>query len=154
MPAASPIAYVASAEGGTTRRRRDLRIAAVLGEYGYSADVGCAETELLGLGPEMLERVSAASLVVCDLVRPDRDVPVEVAIAATRGTAVLALVPAAAVLDGCAAQLLADCGATILRYDRAEPHQVLLAHLAAREGGDPVDQRGAGSGCHASWGAK
>ena len=128
MPHGSPLAYVASHGGGNSRRRRDWRIAAVLGEFGYRAHVGAAETEL-DIGPEMLARVSEAALVVCDLVCPDRDVPVEVAIAATRGIPVLALVPAAATLDGYTAQLLEECGATILRYDRAEPHQVLLARL-------------------------
>jgi len=128
-----PLAYVASHRGGgNTRRRRDWRIAAVLGEFGYRAQVGCGD-EALGIGPEMLARVSKAALVVCDLVRPDRDVPVEVAIAATRGIPVIALVPAAAPLDGCTAQLLEECGAEILRYDRAEPHQVLLAALGERE---------------------
>lgn len=132
MPLESPLAYVASHGGGNTRRRRDWRIAAVLGEFGYRAHVGGAEA---GLGPDMLAQVSEAALVVCDLVRPDRDIPVEVAIAATRGVPVLALVPAAATLDGCAAELLEECGATIVRYDRAEPHQVLLARLGEVQAG-------------------
>jgi hypothetical protein len=132
MTLAPPIAYVASHGGGNGRRRRDWRLAAVLGEFGYRARVGHAE-DALGIGPEMLARVSEAALVVCDLVRPDQDIPVEVAIAATRGIPVIALVPALATLDGCAEQLLDECDATILRYDRAEPHQVLLARLAARE---------------------
>jgi len=128
----SPLAYVASHGGGTTRRRRDMRIAAVLAEFGYRTHVAL-DDPVVGIGADMLERVSEASLVVCDVVRPDRDVPVEVAIAATRGVAVLALVPAEALLDGCAGQLLLECGATIVRYDRAEPHQVLHARLAGRE---------------------
>ena len=130
MPLESPLAYVASHGGGNTRRRRDWRIAAVLGEFGYRAHVGGADA---ALGPDMLAEVSEAALVVCDLVRPDRDVPVEVAIAATRGVPVLALVPADAPLDGCTAQLLDECGATILRYDRVEPHQALLARLGERQ---------------------
>jgi len=133
MSLESPLAYVAShGGGGNTRRRRDWRIAAVLGEFGYDAEVSCAE-EPIGIGPELLVRVSEAALVVCDLVRPDRDVPVEVAIAATRGIPVIALVPAAAELEGFTAQLLEECGATILRYDRVEPHHALLAALGERE---------------------
>ena len=128
----SPIALVTSHGGGNTRRRRDWRIAAVLGEFGYRAQVGSGD-ETIGIGPETLARVSEAALVVCDLVRPDRDVPVEVAIAATRGIPVIALVPAAAPLGGCTAQLLDECGATILRYDRVEPHHALLAGLGERE---------------------
>lgn len=134
MALAPPLAYVASHGGSATRRRRDMRIAAVLAEFGYRTHVA-ADGSAPGLGPEMLAQVSAASVVVCDLVCPDRDVPVEVAIAATRGVDVLALVPAAAELEGCAAQLLLECGATIVRYDRAEPHQVLHARLAEREVG-------------------
>ena len=132
MSLESPFALVTSYGGGNTRRRRDWRIAAVLGEFGYRAQVTGSE-DALGIGPEMLTRVSEAALVVCDLVRPDRDVPVEVAIAATRGVPVVALVPAAAPLDGCTAELLDGCGATILRYDRVEPHHALLAALGERE---------------------
>jgi hypothetical protein len=127
-----PLAYVASVAGGSTRRRRDMRIAAVLAEFGYRTRTSPAGPELT-IGPDMLDGVSEADLVVCDLVRPDRDIPVEVAIAATRGIPVIALVPAAAVLGGCTAQLLDECGATILPYERAEPHQMLHARLAARE---------------------
>jgi len=127
-----PLAYVASHGRGSTRRRRDMRIAAVLSEFGYRTHVpgGVAE---IAIGPEMLADVAAADLVVCDLVRPDRDIPVEVAIAATRGIPVIALVPAEAVLAGCTAQLLDECGATILPYERAEPHQMLHARLAVKE---------------------
>lgn len=131
MSLASPLAYVASHGGGDTRRRRDARIAAVLAEFGYRTHVASGDS----LGPDMLDRVSRATLVVCDVVRPDRDIPVEVALAATRRVGVLALIPAAARLEGTAAQLLAECGAEIVRYERAEPHQVLHARLAEREMG-------------------
>ena len=124
-----PLAYVASHGDGSTRRRRDARIAAVLAEFGYRTYVPPAGDEL-GIHADRLARVAEADLVVCDVVRPDRDVPVEVAIAATRRIPVVALVPADAPLDGCAAQLILDCGATIIRYARAEPHQVLHAQLA------------------------
>ncbi|HEV2061449.1 MAG TPA: hypothetical protein VGR12_01245 [Solirubrobacteraceae bacterium] len=134
MPLESPLAYVASCGGGASRRRRDARIAAVLAEFGYRTELAITDPAA-ALGPETLERVSAATLVVCDLVRPDEDIPVEVAIAATRRVAVLALIPADAPLGGITAQLLRECGADILRYDRAEPHQVLHARLAERESG-------------------
>ena len=132
MTLGSPLAYVASCGGNATRRRRDVRIAAVLAEFGYRTHAPAAES-VPGLGPEMLDLVDEAKLVVCDLVRPDEDLPVEVAIAATRGTPVLALVPADAVVAGLTAQLLDESGAQIIRYARAEPHQVLHARLAERE---------------------
>ena len=125
------LAYVASHGHGATRRRRDARIAAVLAEFGFRTFVG-PPAEELGIDPERLERIAEAQLVVCDVVRPDLDLPVEVALAATRGIPVLALVPAEAPIEGSAAQLLDECGATVLRYDRAEPHHVLYARLAAR----------------------
>jgi hypothetical protein len=127
-----PLAYVASVGGGSTRRRRDARIAAVLAEFGYRTRMSPG-SPALSIGPEMLESVSEASLVVCDLVCPDRDIPVEVALAATRAIPVIALVPARAVLEGAAARLLDECGATVLPYDRVEPHQMLHVRLAARE---------------------
>jgi hypothetical protein len=127
-----PLAYVASAGGGSTRRRRDARIAAVLAEFGYRTYVPAAGDEP-GLHADRLARVAEAAVVVCDLISPERDIPVEVAIAATRRTPVLALVPADARLDGWAAELLGECGATVLRYGRAEPHQVLHAALGERE---------------------
>lgn len=126
------LAYVASAGGGSTRRRRDARIAAVLAEFGYRTYLPPADEDS-GLQADRLARVAEAALVVCDLIRPDRDVPVEVAIATTRRTPVLALVPADAKIEGWAAELLAESGASVLRYARAEPHHVLHAALAERE---------------------
>jgi hypothetical protein len=128
----SPVAYVASIGEGSTRRRRDARVAAVLSEFGYSA-VLAEPGEEVGLHPDRIDGVSGANVVVCDLVRPERDLPVEVALAATRGVPVIALVPAGVPVIGAAAAVLADCGATILRYDRAEPHQILHAALAEQE---------------------
>lgn len=130
----SPVAYVASLGEGSTRRRRDARLAAVLSEFGYTAIVA-APGEELGLHPDRVDGVSSAAVVVCDLVRPDRDIPVEVALAATRGVPVVALVPEGVPLEGPAGLLLADCDATIVRYDRAEPHQVLHAALGRAEQG-------------------
>lgn len=119
-------AYVASNGGSPTRRRRDGRIAAVLGEFGFTT---CVSPD----GDERFGRVVDADVVVCDLVRPDRDIPVEVAVAATRGIRVLALVPADAPLEGCAAELLEDCRATVIRYAGVEPHQALDARLGQLE---------------------
>lgn len=124
----SLVAYVASLGKGSTRRRRDARLAAVLAEFGYSAIVATPGEEL-GLHPDRVDGVSSASVVVCDLVRPERDIPVEVALAATRGVPVVALVPAGVPIEGTAAAVLAECDATVLRYDRAEPHQILHAAL-------------------------
>jgi hypothetical protein len=124
------IAYVASLGEGSTRRLRDARIAAVLSEFGYRAVVATPGEEV-GLHPDRLD-VTSASVVVCDLVRPDHDIPVEVAIAATRGIPVIALVPSGVPLDGHAALVLDDADATILRYDRVEPHHVLHARLGER----------------------
>ncbi|HEX8122787.1 MAG TPA: hypothetical protein VF549_16155 [Solirubrobacteraceae bacterium] len=128
----APLAYVASLGEGSTRRRRDARLAAVLAEFGYRSVVG-EPGEEVGIHPDRLDGVTGASVVVCDLVRPDRDVPVEVAIAATRDIPVVALVPAGVPIEGLAAQMLADARATIVRYDRAEPHHVLHARLAELE---------------------
>ena len=143
-----PLAYVASVQGGSTRRRRDTRIAAVLSEFGYRTRLGSGPE--LAIGPELLESVAEADLVVCDLIRPDRDIPVEVAIAATRDIPVIALVPAAAVIEGCTAQLLEECGATVLPYDRAEPHQMLHVRLAARDMAAPAVSAGSSWCCASS----
>ena len=127
----APLAYVASLGEGTTRRRRDQRIAAVLSEFGYRTLVS-EPGEEVGIHPDRLDGVAEASVVVCDLVRPDRDIPLEVAIAATRGVPVVVLAPEGVPIEGCAARLLADCDATVIRYDRAEPHMVLHARLGER----------------------
>ena len=132
IAATTPLAYVASLGEGSSRRRRDARLAAVLAEFGYNAIVS-EPGEELGIHPDRIDGVTGASIVVCDLVRPDRDIPVEVAIAATRGVPVLALVPEGVPIVGSAAAVLDDAGATILRYDRAEPHHILHARLAQTE---------------------
>ena len=132
IAATAPLAYVASLGEGSTRRRRDARLAAVLAEFGYRAIVS-EPGEEVGLHPDRIDGVTDASVVVCDLVRPERDIPVEVALAATRGVPVLALVPEGVPVIGAAAAVLNDAGATILRYDRAEPHQILHARLAEHE---------------------
>ena len=124
----TPLACVASTGSGSARRRKDERLAAVLSEFGWSAHIAATD-EHTALGEDRLSALAAADLLVCDLVRPDRDVPVELAVAATRGIQVLALVPAAARLDGLAQELLDDCRATVLRYARVEPHRVLHAGL-------------------------
>jgi predicted nuclease with RNAse H fold len=46
---------------------------------------------------------------------------------------VLALVPVDAPLEGCAADLLGDCDATVIRYGRLEPHMALDARLGELE---------------------
>jgi hypothetical protein len=71
-----------------------------------------------------------AALVVCDLVNPRVDLPVQVALAATRGIDVIVLAPEGVAIDGLAADLLARCrSATVLRYDGVEPHRVLHARM-------------------------
>lgn len=125
------LAYVAApTDHSAVRRRRAGRIAAVLAEFGFRTYLAPAGEEL-GIHADRLARVTEAGLVVCDLVRPDHDIPVEVAIATTRRIPVLALLPADVPLEGSAARLLADCDATLLRYERAEPHQALHRWLAA-----------------------
>jgi hypothetical protein len=121
------LAYVATHAESPTRRRRDARIGAVLSEFGFSTYLGGGQLDRLA-------RIVEAQVVVCDLVRPERDIPVEVAIAATRGIPVIALVPAGVRIEGTAADLLADCAAQIVRYARAEPHHVLHARLGEMVG--------------------
>ena len=99
------LAYIASHGGGSTRRRRDARIASVLAEYGYGAYVAPAGDDP-GVSADRLARLGEADVVVCDLVCPDHDLPVEVAIASARRIPVLALVPADAMIDAWAADLL------------------------------------------------
>ncbi len=118
---AAPLACIAAARSGTARWRKDARLAAVLAEFGYRTTVAHGDDEL------WLDE--AAKLVVCDLVNPRVDLPVQAALAATRGLDVLVLVPADVPIDGLAGELLADCGATVLRYDGVEPHRVLHARL-------------------------
>jgi hypothetical protein len=126
-----PLACVVSAGRGAARRRKDDRLAAVLSEFGWRAHVAAIDDDHTALGEERLGALAACDLVVCDLVRPGSDIPVELAVAATRGVPVLALVPAGVALDGLARELLAQCRATVLRYVRVEPHRVLHAGLLA-----------------------
>jgi hypothetical protein len=127
-----PLACVVSTGCGAVRRRKDDRLVAVLSEFGWRAHVTAAtEDEYAGLGEDRLTALAACDLVVCDLVSPARDVPMELAVAATRGVPVLALVPSAVALDGLAQDLLGQCRATVLRYARVEPHRVLHAGLLA-----------------------
>lgn len=126
------LAYIAAHGGGSTRRRRDARIASVLAEYGYGAYVA-PPGEDAGVSADRLARLAEADVVVCDLVCPDHDLPVEVAIASARQIPVLALVPTDATIDAWVADLLDGCGATIIRYARAEPHQALDARLMELE---------------------
>jgi hypothetical protein len=119
----APLACVAACRGGFARARKDGRLAAVLSEFGYHPYLGGADDDAW--------RDGDAELVVCDVVCPAEDMPVEVALAAMRGVAVIALVPGAVPVDGLPADLLAGCDATILRYDGVEPHRVLHAWLLA-----------------------
>ena len=63
------------------------------------------------------------------MICPADDLPVEVALAATRGVAVVVLAPLGVVLDGMAGELIAQCDATVIRYDGVEPHRALHARL-------------------------
>ena len=122
--AAAPLACVAASRGGLARARKDMRLAAVLSEFGYRTYVAAPGDEDVSLAEE-------AELVVCDLVRPADDLPVEVALAATRGVEVVVLAPAAVAIDGMAADLLGLCDVTVIRYDGVEPHRALHARLLA-----------------------
>jgi hypothetical protein len=119
--ATAPLACIAATRSGAARWRKDARLAAVLAEFGY-------RTSLMH-GEDDLSLDADTELVVCDLVNPRADLPVQVALAATRGLPVIALVPAGVPLDGLAADLLNSSGATVLRYDGVEPHRVLHQRL-------------------------
>ena len=121
--ATAPLACVAATRSGAARWRKDTRIAAVLEEFGYRTQVVHGDDEL------SLDH--AAEVVVCDLINPAVDLPVQVAVAATRGLEVLVLVPEGVPIDGLAADLLGRCRATVLRYDRVEPHRALHARLTS-----------------------
>ena len=121
LTAHAPLACIAATRGGTARWRKDSRLAAVLAEFGYRT--------CLASGDDDLELDIDAELVVCDLVNPSADLPVQVALAATRGLDVIVLAPAGVPIVGLAADLLARCNTTILRYDGVEPHRVLHARL-------------------------
>ena len=118
---AAPLACVAASTDGPGRRRKDGRIAAVLEEVGYRTMCVNGEDEVW--------LAQDAELVICDLVSPSHDIPIEVALAATRDVEVLVLVPDGVPISGMAASLLRDCGATVLRYDGVEPHRVLHRRL-------------------------
>ena len=119
--AEAPLACIAATRSGAGRFRKDGRLAAVLAEFGYRTCVVHGDDEL------WLD--SDTELVVCDLVNPFADLPVQVALAATRGLDVIVLAPAGVPIDGLAADLLARCNTTVLRYDGVEPHRVLHARL-------------------------
>jgi hypothetical protein len=120
--AAAPLACVAASRGGISRARKDARLAAVLSEFGYRTYVAPSGDDDVWLDDE-------AKLVVCDVVCPADDLPVEVALAATRGVEVVVLAPVGVVLDGMAGELLGLCNATVIRYDGVEPHRALHARL-------------------------
>ena len=79
---AAPLACVAAASDGAARRRKDARLAAVLSEFGYRSMCVNGEDEVW--------LAADAKLVVCDLVNPADDLPIEVALAATRGNQIKA----------------------------------------------------------------
>jgi hypothetical protein len=106
------------------RTRKDARLAAVLSEFGYRTYAGGGDEDEPWLDDE-------TELVVCDVVSPSADLPVEVALASMHGIAVLVLVPHGVPVEGLAADLLAGCNATLLRYEGVEPHRVLHASLLA-----------------------
>lgn len=120
--AAAPLACVAATRAGITRARKDARLAAVLSEFGY-------RTYIAEHGDDDVWLDDQAALVVCDVVCPAADLPVEVALAATRGVEVLVLAPRGVELDGMAGELLDLCDATVVRYDGVEPHRALHARL-------------------------
>jgi hypothetical protein len=120
-PALAPLACIAATRTGAARWRKDARLAAVLAEFGYRTSIVH--------GDDALELDDDAALVVCDLVNPAVDLPVQVALAATRDLEVLVLMPEGVPLDGLAASLLARCRTTVLRYDGVEPHRVLHRQL-------------------------
>jgi hypothetical protein len=117
----APLACIAATRSGSARWRKDSRLAAVLAEFGYRTCVVNGDDELT-LDEE-------AELVVCDLVNPAADLPVQVALAATRGLEVIVLAPSGVPIEGLAADLLSRCTTTVLRYDGVEPHRVLHARL-------------------------
>ena len=127
-----PLAYVAPVRPllGGRQARTVGALAAVLEEFGYSSHVGMGSSALAlpGTDEAALER---AEIVVCDVVRPRADLPVEVALAAVRGTPVIALVPEDATIEGMAADVLGDCRGRVVRYEKA-PHQALHRLLGER----------------------
>lgn len=124
-PDGRPLAWIASVGGGAGRRRKDDRLAAVLEEFGYRTYVADGADDPLADG------LGDAGLVVCDVVRPDVDLPVELTLAGMRGIPVVVLMPAGVEADGLAAGVLSDAGATVVRYFRVEPHRALHERLVA-----------------------
>ena len=124
-----PLAYVAPARPllGGRRARTAAALSAVLEEFGFTTHTGMGNAALALPAPDE-EALDRAAVVVCDIVRPCDDLPVEVALAAVRGTAVIALVPDDVTIDGMARDVLADCRGRIIRYDTA-PHQALHREL-------------------------
>ena len=117
----APLACIAATRTGAARWRKDHRLAAVLAEFGYRTCVAH--------GDDALALDEDAELVVCDLINPSADLPVQVALAATRGLQVIVLAPEGVPIEGLAADLLGRCTTTVLRYDGVEPHRVLHARL-------------------------
>ena len=127
-PDGRPLAWIASVGGGAARRRKDERLAAVLEEFGYRTYVADGAEDPLADG------LGDAGIVVCDVVRPDVDLPVELTLAGMRGIPALVLMPQGVEADGLARAVLADADATIVRYFRVEPHRALHERLVAANG--------------------
>lgn len=126
---ARPLAYVAPARPLTGKSRQGhaaRALAAVLEEFGMGTHIGAGYGEL-ALDNDSSEALDSARLVVCDLVNPDRDMPVEVPLARLRGVPVVALIPRDVTFSANAAEQLA--GARVLRYER-QPQQILGTLLA------------------------
>ena len=123
-----PLACISAGGRGAARRRKEERLAAVLSEFGFRTDVA-EDPAAFGLDDRRVGAVTAASLIVCDVVRPEHDLPADLAVAATRGVPVLVLVPEGVPVEGLARELLDDCDATLVRYSRTEPHRALHARM-------------------------
>jgi hypothetical protein len=135
VTAAAPLAYVASraSADGPYRGRilKDRALAAALEAAGLRTHVSSCLTDLPATG-DARHALESASLLVVDLVRPDRDLPVEVAVAATLGTRarVLVLVPDGIAIDGLAREVLRACRRIeIVRY-QGSPARALADVLA------------------------
>jgi len=130
-PDGRPLACIAAGGRGPARRRKEDRLAAVLSEFGYRTHVVEAEDGPV-LDTARLDALADAAVVVCDVIRPDRDLPADLAVAATRGIPVVVLLPEGVPVSGLARELLDDCGARVVRYERVEPHRALHARLLAQ----------------------
>ena len=119
----APLVYVAG-----HGHRIELRLAAVIEEFGLRTHVGAAGSPL-ALDAAATEALDEAAVLLCHVVRPS-ELPVEVALAAVRGLPVVAIVPHGVALDGLAGEVLAEAGARIVRYAGSEPHRLLHGGLA------------------------